>query len=201
MSNIEEILSYWFGAGGEPITLTSFKERTKLWFFKNNETDEHVRTHYAVDVERAARGELDAWADSPRGRLALVLLLDQFPRNIFRGSALSFRSDAHARDWVSDAVDRGIDARLTVDERFAFYLPLMHTEDIAFQKRYVDLYARLRDDAPAELKPEFESAHAFAIRHREIIKRFGRFPHRNVILGRVSSEEEIAFLKEPNSSF
>jgi len=201
MSNIEEILSYWFGAGGEPITLTSFKERTKLWFFKNTDTDDYIRAHYDLDVERAARGELDAWADSPRGRLALVLLLDQFPRNLHRGSALAFRTDPQARAWVIDAVDRGVDARLSADERFVFYLPLMHSEEFALQKRCVDLYARLSGDAPLELKPEFESAHAFAIRHREVIERFGRFPHRNVALGRASSEEEIAFLKEPNSSF
>ncbi|MGH7327971.1 MAG: DUF924 family protein [Polyangiaceae bacterium] len=201
MSEPHEILDYWFGALDEPISLEAFRKRTKFWFFKNEETDAHIAKRFGGDVEQAAQGTLDAWASSPRGRLALVILLDQFPRNIYRGSPRAFASDARARHWVVDAIATGMDARLAPRERFVFYLPLMHTEDLETQKRCAAMYARLRDDAPPELLPEFESAHKFALRHLEIIERFGRFPHRNAVVGRTSTDSEIAFLQEPNSSF
>jgi uncharacterized protein (DUF924 family) len=197
-----EILGFWFGdvAQATP-TLEQLKARTRLWFAKSDETDRAIRERFGADVERAARGELDHWAETPLGRLALVVLLDQFPRNMFRGSARAFEADGKALALVEEGLAAGVDRELFPGERFVFYLPLMHSEDRVRQARSSQLYARLRDEGPAHLREELGSAAWFADRHKYIVDRFGRFPHRNAALGRASTPEEVEFLKEPNSSF
>lgn len=188
MSTANETLTYWFG---EPPTY-----RADLWFKKDDAVDQEIRVRFGEDIERAARGELDAWASAPRGRLALVVLLDQFSRNVFRGRPGSFAQDAKALDVAFAAIDSGEDRALSPVERSVLYMPLMHSEDIAVQERAVQCFAKLAEEAPA-----LESAHKFAKMHRDIVLRFGRFPHRNAILGRPTTPEEEAFLKGPGSHF
>lgn len=175
-----EVLDFWFAAENQP-----------RWFVRDPAFDASVVERLGHLHERAAAGELESWGDDPRGALALVILLDQVPRNAFRGQARAFASDPHARAITSRALDLGLDRALTEVERVFLYLPLEHSESLADQERCCALMAAL--SAPIWLD--------FAERHRAIIARFGRFPHRNVALGRASTAEEIAFLAEPGSSF
>ena len=195
------LLSFWFGPRAAAPTLAEFEARTKFWFFKNVATDGQIRDQFAADVERASRGEHSALEATAQGRVALVLLLDQFPRNLYRGSARAFATDGEALRVVLEGLEKGVDRELAVPERFMFYMPLMHAEDRAIQERCVGLFRRLRAEAPPELDSELGNAVKFADRHREIIERFGRYPHRNAVLGRASTPEEEAFLLEPGSSF
>lgn len=196
-----EILAHYFGEAAQPdCSLADFQSRTKLWFMRNAETDAEIGRLFLSDVEQAARGELDAWRETPLGRLALVVLLDQFPRNLNRDSARAFDHDATALAVALDGLARGDAATLTEGERMVLYLPLMHAEDVALQVRCSDLYRELAATTSV-LAPELQMASKFADRHRHIVERFGRFPHRNKAVGRESTPEELAFLREPNSSF
>lgn len=181
MREIDEILAFWFAEG-----------RVAQWFERSLAFDREVAERLAPLHERAAAGELDHWAAEPRGALALVILLDQVPRNLFRGTARAFESDAKARAVSHAALAAGHDAALSAEaERLFLYLPFEHSENLADQERSVALFSRLSD--PGWLR--------YAELHREIVARFGRFPHRNAALGRETTSEEAAFLQEPNSSF
>lgn len=196
-----ELLDFYFGEASRPdCDLDTFRTRTKFWFMRNAATDAEIRTRFASLVESAVAGELAAWKETPLGRLGLVVLLDQFSRNLNRDSARAFDHDARALALALEGVERGDPAALTPGEKLVFYLPIMHAEDTALQARCSQLYTDLAGES-AVLGPELEMAKKFALRHREIIDRFGRFPHRNKVLGRESTPEEIAFLQEPNSSF
>jgi uncharacterized protein (DUF924 family) len=190
MALVPDVLSFWFGA---PAARGSYRD---AWFRKDPDFDAEIRRHFLVPVESAARGELDRLQSDREGALALVLLLDQFPRNLFRGQARAFAADPKAREVADAALARSLDRGLTSCERLFFYLPFEHSEFLADQERSVALFRRLADE---------ESARAdwlgYAIRHRDIIFRFGRFPHRNEALGRESAPEEIDFLRQPGSSF
>ena len=179
--DIAEVVEFWFGPG--------MKER---WFECDPAFDAEVRARLGAPHERAAGGELGAWRDSAEGCLALIVLLDQAPRNLFRGQARAFATDAAARELTGHALAQGFEAALTQDQRGFLYLPLEHSETLDDQEASVRLTAALDED-PAW--------HDYAVRHRDIIARFGRFPHRNAALGRRSTPEEEAFLEQPNSSF
>lgn len=181
MSTPEYVLEFWFSAGARP-----------RWFVRSDEFDREIRERLGELHARAAAGGLDGWATTRQGALALVLLLDQVPRNVFRGTAGAFASDAKARAVACAAIDAGLDRDMSQEERLFLYLPLEHSEDLADQERCVELMREL-DEAPNWLD--------YAIRHRDIIARFGRFPHRNAVLGRVSTDEEREFLLQPGSSF
>ena len=191
MASVEAILDFWFGS---PSSAECGKERS-LWFIKNPEFDKELSDRFLLDREQAARGELDYFQDSPHGYLALILLLDQFPRNIFRGTPKSFATDAKALSVARNAVDREGDRVLLPVQRWFIYLPFEHSENLADQKRCVELFASLADD-PASTKTI-----DYALRHKAVIERFGRFPHRNKILGRETTVAEAEFLKQPGSSF
>jgi uncharacterized protein (DUF924 family) len=156
----------------------------KRWFNKDEAFDADIRGRFLAMHEKAARGELKPWQETPEGSLALLLLLDQFPRNMFRGSARSFATDAMALQVATAAIDRGFDQTTTMPQRQFFYLPLMHSEDLADQERCVALYRAVGD---ADLLK-------WADLHADIIRRFGRFPHRNALLGRTTTAEEQGFL-------
>ncbi len=178
---IERVLDFWFAEG-----------RKAQWFARDEAFDRAVSENLAGLHERAAAGALDGWATSPRGALALILLLDQVPRNLFRGSPRAFATDAKARALCLAAVEAGHDRRLADDDQRCFlYLPLEHSESPADQERSVALFAGLAE-------PEYLR---YAEQHRDIVARFGRFPHRNSVLGRATTEAEAAFLLEPGSSF
>jgi uncharacterized protein (DUF924 family) len=151
--------------------------------------------------ERALAGELDAWNAQPRSALARVLVLDQFPRNLYRGTAQCFQYDPRACEVAVMALERGYDSELTPLEATFLYLPLEHAEDISTQDRCVSLFRRLLDRAAVGLRPQFENFLAFAIRHREVIDRFGRFPHRNAALGRPTTNNERSFLESGGDTF
>lgn len=172
-----------------------FRELTpRQWFFEGGPAlDELVRERFGPLVERARRGALDHWAASARGRLALILVLDQFPRHIFRGSKEAYASDPAAQALALDGIRAGMDEALALSERQFFYLPLMHSEDRDVQAKSVERYTALRDAAQAIL--------GFALDHRDTVARFGRFPHRNGALGRESTPEERAFLESDENMF
>lgn len=192
----EEILRFWFGPpDGDPFVNQS------MWWKKDANLDRTIQDRFGEDLEAATRGEYDDWAGEPRKALALIVLLDQFSRNIHRGTPRSFAQDEKALRLTLEGIERGQDEALSPVERHFFYMPLMHSEDLDIQKRAVAMFARLADSAPREQRENFENALDFAERHRAIVERFGRFPHRNEILDRPSTPEEIEFLKQPGSSF
>jgi uncharacterized protein (DUF924 family) len=187
----EALLDLWFGPPGD----SAREQKRAIWFEPEEAFDALLRANFRGDHEAAAAGALGAWEDDAVPALALVLLLDQIPRNIFRGTPRAYASDALARGVAGRALDRGFDSGLPAAWRMFFYLPFEHSEDLADQCRSLDLFASLPADGnPAENRRG-------ARRHHEIIARFGRFPHRNAILGRRSSAAEREFLTEPDSSF
>lgn len=184
---IERLFAYWFGA--DPTAVEP--EAREVWFKTDPAFDAGIAEEFANDAELALAGDYDALTDSARGCLALVLMLDQFPRNLHRGTARAFAGDARARSVARHALEKGYDRQLPPAARMFLYLPFEHSEDIADQNLSVELFEPLGN----------ERWNDYAVRHRDIVQRFGRFPHRNAALGRESTPEEIAFLEEPNSSF
>lgn len=180
-AEIAQVLDFWFAPG-----------MAERWFKTDPAFDAEVRARLGPLHERAAAGELHGWRDSAEGCLALVLLLDQAPRNLFRDAARAFATDAAALELAYHAIARGFDRELPQGRRIFLYLPLEHSEDLADQETCVRLTAALDEN------PDW---HDYAVQHRDIIARFGRFPHRNAALGRESTPEELAFLEQPGSSF
>jgi uncharacterized protein (DUF924 family) len=178
-----DVLDFWFS------------QDRKAWFEKNAAFDEQIRSRFLSLSEQALKGELNLWRGEPSGCLALVILLDQFPRNMFRGSAKAFAGDQFARDAARIILDHGWDKAMTPDQRMFAYLPFEHSESLADQERCLALMKEIA------VFPETADLPKWAEAHLVIIRRFGRFPHRNAALGRESTPEEIAFLKEPGSSF
>lgn len=199
METPDTIREYWFGAL-EDAAVTA-RERARLWWSKNPESDDEIRRRFESWVIKAGSGELDNWASNPQDRLALILLTDQFPRSIYRDLAKAFAFDSKALSLALTGIDAGFDAALRPLEKVFFYLPLEHSESPADQKRSVSLFQKLVDDASPDQKPTFAEYLDFAARHRDIISRFGRFPHRNKALGRISTSEELSFLQQPGSGF
>lgn len=174
MTTPEEVVRFWQEAGPE------------RWFTRDDAFDETCRDHFLSSHERAAAGDLDGWAEGPEGALALLILLDQLPRNMFRGDPRTWATDAAALRVADQAIARGFDRTVAPDTRRFFYLPHMHAEELVTQDRSLDLNEALGD---AEIT-------RFAHHHRDVIARFGRFPHRNAVLDRESTAEEVAFLRE-----
>lgn len=193
------IREFWFGSDADDAAVAAAK--TKLWWAKDAATDALMRQRFEGTLAMVPSGALANWSSTPQGRLALILLTDQFPRNMYRDSPAAFAYDALARTWCREGLAMGIDRSLRPIERVFFYLPLEHSEALEDQDLCVALFSQLLQQVPPEQRPVFEGFHDFAGRHRMIIARFGRFPHRNAILGRVSSAEEAAFLQEKGSSF
>jgi len=199
MATIETILTYWFGANPGEAALA--QDRADLWWSKNAEVDREIRRRFEGSLELAAEGKLDPWLAEPRGRLALIILTDQFPRNIYRDSPLAFSFDAKALAWSLEGIELRHDQLLQPIERTFFYLPLEHSELLEHQERSVLMFGELVQLVAGEQNEIFEHYLNFAILHRDIVARFGRFPHRNRILGRSSTPEELYFLSQPGSAF
>ena len=187
----QDVLNFWLGPRDAP----DFGDRRSIWFESTEEEDLEIRDRFLATYEQVARGDLAEHEDYAEGCLALIITLDQFPRNMFRATARSFDQDQRALACARFAMERGFDAGFPQLIKIFFYLPFEHSEVLEDQQRCMELIHALPDyeDKPRNLK--------FAGRHLEIIERFGRFPHRNEILGRDSTPEEIEFLKEPDSSF
>ena len=182
-----EVIDFWFGSPPGP--------SRPEWFRKDAAFDAKIRERFGALHEAASRRELDAWRGEAESMLALVVVLDQFSRNLHRGDARAFAHDAYARECANEALARGDDRALLPVQRLFLYLPLEHSENLADQERCVELMGTL------EAFPETKGITEWAEKHRVIIARFGRFPHRNTALGRASTPEEIAFLAQPGSSF
>ncbi len=200
MTNAEAVLDFWIGTPLPDGSLPS--ERFARFWRKDPELDATIRERFGELRERAARGELDDWAEAARGRAALVILLDQFSRNIHRGSPRAFEADERAQRLALAGLDGGELAQLPPMLGYFLVMPLMHAENLELQNRCVAEFEQMAAGAPSPaLKDVFTKGADFAGRHRDIIARFGRFPHRNEVLGRKSTAEELEFLKQPGSSF
>jgi uncharacterized protein (DUF924 family) len=184
---VPAILDFWFGA--EPGV------RRRSWFAGDPGFDREIRDRFADDHRQARAGALDGWQGEAQGCLALILLLDQFPRNMYRGSPEAFAGDGRALAAARNALDRGFDAGMAPERRLFLYLPFEHSEALEDQRRSVALMEGFRD------LQGYADVYEYALRHLRVIERFGRFPHRNAILGRLSTPEELEFLARPGSSF
>jgi uncharacterized protein (DUF924 family) len=195
----QEVLDYWFGP--DPLAPAHLPDRLQLWFGSDDPADVVAARDAALVqrfgglMEAAALGELDRWSGSPHRLLALILLLDQFPRHAYRGRALAYSRDRKAMALSLDGLQTGADAALTPVERLFFYLPLQHAESPEIQDESVAAYRRLLADAPREQREFFANSLEFAEQHRRIVQRFGRFPHRNLPLARRSTREEQEYLQ------
>ena len=200
-NRIEDILHFWFGAFPTPYSADASK--SDMWFINGADYDSEIFINFGVDYDRAINGELDDWIDSYRGRLALIILLDQFSRHIHRGTAAAFSQDERAQALCIDGLGAGDDSRLHAIERSFFYLPLMHAENIDTQNLSMRAYAQLVRDVPEQYRKPFEMNLDFASRHHYVIERFGRFPELNELLERESTAEELDFLSddEANSEY
>jgi len=195
----QQLLLWWFGQGTRATDIAAEKQR--LWFGYRPEQDTEARERFGALVEQALDGGLQDWAELPEGWLALVLLLDQLPRMIHRNTPKAFSGDERAQQLVRDGLAHGGDMLLAPIQRVFIYLVLEHAENLAVQDLAVAHFTGLRDIADEQEQPLFADFLDYAERHREVISRFGRFPHRNAILGRENSDTEQSFLEQPGSSF
>lgn len=201
---IQAVLDEWFGSVSDWDDYDP--QKAERWWSANGEFDAYLKQRYCELVERALAGQLDEWQQTPPGTLAGVLLLDQFTRNIFRGTPRMYSGDARALQWSRQALNTRVDEALPLIHRLFLYMPLMHSELRSDQAECVSRIEQLQRDAnklPGEhpLSRALEESVAYAKAHRDIVERFGRFPHRNAILERPSTPTEEAFLKQPGSSF
>jgi uncharacterized protein (DUF924 family) len=196
MSRSEDVLSYWFGSSSGP----PGPDRMQLWFAGGEDVDRVIRERFGAEVEQARAGALDGWADTARGRLALIVVIDQFSRNLYRGSAEAFAGDSKAVELTLAGLANGHYAALGPCEQLFFLLPLEHAEDLALQDRAVALFEELARSSAPPLQDMAKGALGFARQHRDVIARFGRFPTRNQALGRTSTPEEAAHVREAKAA-
>jgi uncharacterized protein (DUF924 family) len=190
-SRAGEVLDFWFGRDGDP----EYGQFRNEWFRKDPDFDARVTARFADLYEEAAVGNLDGWRDDAASCLALVIVLDQFPRNMFRGDGRTHAEDERALGASKYAVEHALDRELPAFQRMFLYMPFMHSENTDDQRRSVELFERLAGEVGA---PDVVS---YAVAHRDIVEQFGRFPHRNEILGRETTPEEAVFLTKEGSSF
>ena len=190
-SSPAEVLDFWFGGEGDP----EYGEFRSRWFQKDEAFDREVTNRFADLYEEAAAGKLDGWREGAESCLALVICLDQFPRNMFRGDARTHATDTEALDAAKYAIERALNRELPAFQRMFLYMPFMHAENVEDQRRSVELFEGLAAE------PGGPDVVEYAVGHREIVERFGRFPHRNPLLERETTPEEAEFLTRPGSSF
>ncbi|MGB5622846.1 MAG: DUF924 family protein [Gammaproteobacteria bacterium] len=188
----KKIRAFWFGDTiADPSAIVA---RMGFWFGADEDRDAEIRADWMQITEDAMAGRLDPMGSSPFGRLALILLLDQFPRNLFRGSARAFEKDGRARYLMRDGMSLQMDLALSPIERCFFYMPLQHSEFLEDQESSVSRYQQLFSEVSLDQRKVFQSFLDYAILHRDIVARFGRFPHRNATLNRLSTGEELTYL-------
>jgi len=188
---MNEVLDFWFGRSHSP----EFGKVQNKWFKKDADFDAEIVTNFLPQYELAVSGQLDSWQDSPENCLALIILVDQFPRNMFRGTPQAFATDNKALATAEYAVKHNFDRELLTVQKWFMYLPFEHSENLENQQKSVELFRELYGE------PDSDSVIDFAVRHFKVIERFERFPHRNQILGRETTPEEAEFLKQPGSRF
>ena len=197
--NIEDILEFWFGYF--PSEYSGDTSKLDMWFKNGSAYDEEIFLKFGEVYHRATEGECDAWQEIQRGRLALIILLDQFSRHIYRGTAEAFAQDIKAQEICIEGIVSGHDQLLHPVERSFFYLPLEHSENLEHQGLSVKAYEQLAEDVIPEYRKPFEMNLEYAKKHSFVIETFGRFPELNELLERESSEEEMAFMQLPEYSF
>lgn len=190
---VHELLGLWFGNPGSADLPSS--DRTNLWFGENEGVKKQVTQAFAKEFALATNDNLTEWVKTPRGRLATIILLDQFPRYLHRDSSLAFSQDIRAQELVVEGLRQKMDQSLTLIERVFFYMPLVHSEDFRIQDQSVRLYQELVNLSMPETTQIYQLFLAYAYAHFRVIKEFGRFPQRNRSLGRPSTDAELAFLK------
>lgn len=198
-NRIEDILDFWFGQF--PTAYTADASKVDMWFKNGADYDQTIFMQFAIDYEKAINEQLNHWRDSHRGRLALIILLDQFSRHIHRGSAQAFAQDEKAQALCIEGIGAGDDAKMHPIERCFFYLPLEHAEDLEKQNLSVRAFTQLVEDVPEQYREKYRSNLSFAQAHHYVIEKFGRFPELNAILGRKDTVEEIEFLATGKYSF
>lgn len=196
---IDAILSFWFKE--QELSAPQVDRRMDIWFGEDPVFDHEVKKEFADDVERASAGELDHWAHQPRGRLALILLLDQFRRNIYRNTADAFTMDKAALKICVEGAMAKKDKGLSPIQRVFFYMPLQHAESRKIQAKSVEIYKRLAEAVSPTYRETFETIAQFAELHHDIVQQFGRFPHRNRLLGRQNTPDEDQYLAGDSPDF
>lgn len=192
--NIDKVIGFWFGNIKDQLSPVN---KSKLWYQATPEDDENIRTQFEHLYEQAFHGLLANWLESAKGTMALIILLDQMPRNMFRGTEQAFASDHLALDYCMKGLSKGYDKQLQLVERAFFYHPLEHAENLKMQQVCLIEFQRLQQVYQGELQQQFiRNSLSYAKQHLEIIEKFGRFPYRNKVLGRESTAEELEFLKE-----
>lgn len=194
MHKIDDILHFWFGRVEE--TIVPSENRARIWFGEEPEMDQHMLDEFGDDLFKARQGDYTEWENNPRGRLALILLLDQFSRHVYRNTADAYCQDPHALRICEEGLLHDADHSLSLIERVFYYFPLLHAESIPQQEQSMQAYQVLVELAFAETQIIYDSFLKFANHHHSIINRFGRFPQRNAILGRISTPEELEYLRE-----
>lgn len=197
--DIEDLLEFWFADAGSDAD--AVERRNQVWFRSDPGFDRECIEKFGALLEAAAAGDLEHWKASPRGRLAIIVLLDQLSRNIHRGSAIAYQQDDRALAACLEGIELGHDLALTPIERSFFYLPMEHAEDRLMQEMSVKHFEELAEAAPESLRKQLDSNVEYARQHRDIVERFGRFPHRNAVLGRTSTAEEEAYLADDAPRF
>ena len=194
-----EVLRFWLGA--YPVQDAVMQQVLGQWFQKNEEFDRELEQRFGATIEAARAGQLDAWAEQADSWLALLIVLDQFGRNVYRDQPAAFAADGQALRCALDGIERGLDQAVPPMARIFCYLPLEHAEDPAMQERAVALFRALAADPQAQPAAFFETTLDYALQHQDVIERFGRFPHRNPILGRDSTPAEQEYLAQPGAGF
>jgi len=199
MQDAQDVLDFWFGDSA--LNTPTIDSRMDRWFSSDPDLDAEIEAQFGEVVERASTGELKHWAEEPEPRLALIILLDQFRRNIYRGTPDAFDLDGVALKLCVEGTIAGVHDQLTPEQRIFFFMPLQHAESLKIQDKSVSIYNALAESVTGTLRETFATCAQFAELHRDIIAEFGRFPHRNVILGRENSSAEATYLSADVPSF
>ena len=199
VSRIDKILSFWFKE--QALSAPQIDRRMDIWFGENPDFDDEIEAEFSDDIAGASKGKLGHWADDPHGRLALIILIDQFRRNIYRNTKKAFSKDRLALKLCVEGAMEKKDKGLTPIQKVFFYMPLQHAESRKVQAKSVDLYNRLAESVSPTYRETFLTVAQFAELHKDIIDQFGRFPHRNALLGRENTPEEDEYLAGDSPDF
>lgn len=195
----DAIINYWLGSSDS--NPAAFNAQQKLWYYSNAETDNHIRTTFGADLASAENGDLTHWKNTPEGSLALVILLDQFSRNLYRGTSAVYGNDVLAQDLVLSLVEKDGHLNFSIPARNIFYHPLHHAENLNLQEKTVSLFEEMLESAPDDWRETVKGNLTFIKSHCDIIRKFGRFPHRNKILHRRSTPEECQYLEQDKRTY
>ena len=195
----EPVLNYWFGDAEDDVVCA--EEKASLWWGKATEVDAEIRQRFESVLQLLVNGGNRYWLQFPESRLAAIITLDQFSRNIYRNTPTAFAADQLALNWCLSGITAGLDKQLRPIERVFFYLPMEHAEDLGMQHRCLWQFQQLVEIVPEAHKETFSGFVDYAKQHMDIIGRFGRFPHRNTVLGRQSTPQELEYLAQPGSGF